>query len=114
MGNAAHTLHPVAGQGFNLALRGVDMLAKTLSEAASNEKSLGSLQTLNRYLQRQQSDQQKMIGFTDQTLRLFTNNDLLLSLVRDAGMVALDLMPPVKRLFSQHAMGLGNRYPPVS
>ncbi len=107
VGNAAHTLHPVAGQGFNLALRGVADLAALLGEAAQMGRPLGSADVLRQYSKLRQQDQEKTIRFTDGSVRLFSNNDLLLSRLRDFGLVTLDLLPVTKRLFAQQAMGFG-------
>ncbi len=113
IGNSAHTLHPIAGQGFNLALRGVCELALCLEEAVNQGKALGSIEVLEKYLHRREQDQDKTIGFTDQTVRLFSNDDPLLGKIRKTGLVALELLPAAKRLFGRHAMGLGNRLPPA-
>jgi 2-octaprenyl-6-methoxyphenol hydroxylase len=113
IGNSAHTLHPVAGQGFNLALRGVYELAGCLSEAVTNKQSPGGFAVLDKYLQQRDQDQSRTIGFTDQAVRLFSNNDLLLGKIREAGLIALDLFPLAKRLFGRQAMGLGDRLPPA-
>ena len=109
IGNAAHTLHPVAGQGFNLALRGVISLAETLQLALESDQPLGDMATLESYLQARLKDQDQTVGFTDQTLRLFSNNDLLLGIARDLGLLALDLFPTAKALFARQAMGLRGR-----
>ena len=113
IGNSAHTLHPIAGQGFNLALRGVYELAACLDKAAIEGEALGSFVVLDEYQKLRDRDQNKTIGFTDQTVRLFSNNDPLLGKVRKAGLVALDLLPSAKRLFARHAMGLGDSLPPA-
>ena len=106
LGNAAHSLHPIAGQGFNLSLRDADALARTL--LASDEK-LGDFATLLSYQQRQTLDQQLTIGFSDQVTRLFGSDQTLISLGRNLGLLGLDLLPPAKRWFARQAMGLGTR-----
>lgn len=105
MGNAAHTLHPVAGQGFNLALRGVAELATLLYRGTAEGQALGSSDLLQSYSEQRQADQRNTIRFSDQTMRLFSNDDLLLRNLRDIGLVALDLLPPARKLFAQQAMG---------
>lgn len=106
LGNAAHSLHPIAGQGYNLSLRDTLVLAETLLESAA---PLGDLATLQRYLSRQQSDQQLTVGFSDQVTRLFSTGQPLLAAGRNLGLLGLDLLPPAKRWFARQAMGLGTR-----
>ncbi len=108
VGNAAHRLHPVAGQGFNLALRGVESLVKALSVGMDRGLSLGAPAVLQQYLSQRQGDQARMLGFTDGLVRLFSNQDLLLGLSRDFGLVALDMLPMVKKYLVRRAMGLGS------
>ncbi len=105
VGNAAHTLHPVAGQGFNLALRGVDELANLLIGALADGVSPGDAALLKQYAELRHKDQMQTIRFTDLTVRLFSNNDWLLSRLRDFGLVAMDLLPVSKMLFAHQAMG---------
>ena len=107
VGNAAHTLHPVAGQGFNLALRGVAGLAEHIGQAYGAGDDIGALAGLLQYLDTRQADQRKIIEFSDLAMKLFANNDLLLSTVRDMGLVTLDLFAEPRKLFARQAMGLG-------
>ena len=106
LGNAAHSLHPIAGQGFNLSLRDAQALADAL--LASDEKP-GDFATLLSYQQRQKLDQQLTIGFSDQVTRVFGSEQPLVSLGRNLGLLGLDLLPPAKRWFARQAMGLGTR-----
>ena len=106
LGNAAHSLHPIAGQGYNLSLRDTLMLAQTLLESTA---PLGDLATLQRYLRSQQMDQQLTVGFSDQVTRLFSTGQPLLAAGRNLGLLGLDLLPPAKRWFARQAMGLGTR-----
>jgi 2-octaprenyl-6-methoxyphenol hydroxylase len=106
LGNAAHSLHPIAGQGYNLSLRDTLVLAETLLESTA---PLGDLATLQRYLSRQQVDQQLTVGFSDQVTRLFSTGQPLLAAGRNLGLLGLDLLPPAKRWFARQAMGLGTR-----
>ena len=108
LGNVAHTLHPVAGQGLNLALRDVRALVQTLAEGIAAQQSPGDMAVLQRYLTRQQSDQDRAIGFTDWASRLFSSNNTAKVLARKAGLLAFDLVPPLRREFARHAMGLGS------
>lgn len=106
LGNAAHSLHPIAGQGFNLSLRDAQALADAL---LASHKKPGDFATLLSYQQRQQLDQQLTIGFSDQVTRLFGSDQTLVSLGRNLGLLGLDLVPPAKRWFARQAMGLGTR-----
>ena len=107
LGNAAHYMHPVAGQGYNLALRGVAELAGVLHEAAQNGDALGSLGVLSGYQQRREPDQNAVIGFSDGLIRLFANGNPLLGHVRAGGLMLLDRFKPAKRWFARQAMGIG-------
>ncbi|MET1079277.1 MAG: 2-octaprenyl-6-methoxyphenyl hydroxylase [Pseudomonas sp.] len=106
LGNAAHTLHPIAGQGYNLSLRDTLVLAETLLQSAA---APGDLATLQRYGARQLRDQQLTVGFSDQVTRLFGRPDPWLAAGRTLGLLGLDLIPPAKRWFARQAMGLGTR-----
>jgi len=109
VGNAAHTLHPVAGQGFNLALRGLMALVVQFREATQKQQPLGSLPVLKAYQERHRSDWQRTVRFSDSLIQLFGNHLPLVSTARDAGLVGLDLLPGAKRWFARQAMGLGGR-----
>ena len=106
LGNAAHSLHPVAGQGYNLALRDTLALADCL---LASPAPLGDFATLQRYLSTQQQDQALTVGFSDRVTRLFGRNESLLVAGRTLGLLGLDLLPPAKRWFARQAMGLGTR-----
>ena len=106
VGNAAHSLHPVAGQGLNLSLRDVAILTKALSEAEKNNIPPGKMSVLEEYLQARELDQETTIQFSDKLMRLFSNNSLLLATGRNLGMVALDLWPGGKKILTRHSMGL--------
>ena len=109
MGNAAHALHPVAGQGFNLALRDVAALGRVLGAGITAGLAPGDLQTLQRYQQRQQSDQDRTIQFSDRIPTLFMHADPVLGLGRDLALAGLDIMPSLKREFVRYAAGaVGN------
>jgi 2-octaprenyl-6-methoxyphenol hydroxylase len=106
LGNAAHAMHPIAGQGYNLALRGVVALADRLIAARKAGQSLGSLDVLQGYAEQQQFDQQRTIGLSDRIMKLFSNSHPALTLGRDLGLQLLDICPPAKTLFARGAMGL--------
>jgi 2-octaprenyl-6-methoxyphenol hydroxylase len=106
MGNAAHSLHPVAGQGFNLALRDVARLGAVLEEANTQGAALGALSVLQQYINQQRGDQQRTTQFSDRLPDLFMQRDPVLSLMRDIGLVALDISPVLKREFVRQTAGL--------
>ncbi|ATR85299.1 MULTISPECIES: 2-octaprenyl-6-methoxyphenyl hydroxylase [Pseudomonas] len=106
LGNAAHSLHPIAGQGFNLSLRDVQALSEAL---LAGPQAPGDLATLQAYCERQRLDQTLTIGFSDRVTRLFGNNQPLVTAGRNLGLLGLDLLPPAKRWFARQAMGLGTR-----
>ena len=105
MGNAAHSLHPVAGQGFNLALRDVAHLSACLSAAQKQGRAIGDLEVLLNYEQQQKLDQKITIGFSDKITELFANQNPLVSLARNMGLLAMDLVPELKDSFVSHAAG---------
>ncbi len=109
-GNAAHTLHPVAGQGFNLGLRDVALLAELLSKAARNSEDPGAPRLLERYQTQRQDDHRRTIGLTDLLARSFLPQTAPAPLLRSLGLVSLNLCTPLKRRLSQRTMGLA---PPV-
>jgi len=106
LGNAAHALHPIAGQGYNLALRGVVALADQLIAARKAGQPLGDLEMLQAFHAQQSQDQQRTIGLSDRTMRLFSNSNPLMTLGRDLGLQLLDISPTAKTLFARGAMGL--------
>jgi 2-octaprenyl-6-methoxyphenol hydroxylase len=106
LGNAAHSLHPIAGQGFNLSLRDADALADTLLDS---DAPLGDLATLQVYRDRQRLDQQLTVGFSDKVTRLFGSTRSTIATGRNLGLLGLDLLPAAKRWFARQAMGLGTR-----
>lgn len=111
IGNAAHTLHPIAGQGFNLGLRDVAALAEVLLDARRAGHDLGDPAVLQRYADWRQGDHRRVIAFTDGLTRLFTSPLAPVAWVRNAGMLALDLCLPAKRIFARLTMGKAGRLP---
>lgn len=111
IGNAAHTVHPVAGQGFNLGLRDVAVLAQVLSEAQREGRDLGEHAVLADYAAWRKRDNLAVSMFTDGLVRIFSNNLTPVSLVRNLGLVAVDLFPPAKRALLRLSMGLAGRLP---
>lgn len=100
IGNAAQTLHPVAGQGFNLALRDIWELGRTLADSADP----GDAGLLARYAAARRFDRRGAIGFTDTLVRTFSNDFAPLAHVRGAGLLALDLLPPARSFVARRMM----------
>lgn len=111
IGNAAHSLHPVAGQGFNLAIRDVAALAELLHEAALIGADPGAAGLLARYVEQRSGDYRRVAGFTDFLIRAFSNALPGLVQARNAGLLALDLLPAGKRGFLRHATGRSGSQP---
>ncbi|WP_126446742.1 FAD-dependent monooxygenase [Sulfuricystis multivorans] len=100
IGNAAQTLHPVAGQGFNLALRDIAELADTLRDAADP----GDPELLSRYARGRRLDRLATATFTGTLVRLFSNDFGPLKHLRGAGLLALDLCPPARSFLARRMM----------
>ncbi len=99
VGNAAQTLHPVAGQGLNLGLRDAWELAQMLLDVANEE--IGAPRFLERYVRRRRFDRYAGIGFTDFLVRIFSNSLPFLAAARGAGLAALDALPPARRFLAR-------------
>ncbi|MGE8572851.1 MAG: 2-octaprenyl-6-methoxyphenyl hydroxylase [Acinetobacter amyesii] len=106
MGNAAHTIHPVAGQGFNLCMRDAYVLRRYLKEQAEKNADLGDAAMLLDYEKSRLTDQQRVIKFCDSVVRGFSNQNPFLKLIRNTGLVAFDTIPGIKPLVANYAMGL--------
>ncbi|GDX85577.1 2-octaprenyl-6-methoxyphenyl hydroxylase [Methylococcaceae bacterium] len=104
IGNAAHQLHPVAGQGFNLGLRDVVVLAEML-QSQSETGDIGETEFLKHFSQIRQTDQSRTINFTNVVVQIFSNEWLALATVRNIGLALLDVLPFAKTVLSRHAMG---------
>ena len=116
VGNAAHGLHPVAAQGFNLGMRDVaslcDCIADTRSETGDVDP--GNAELLEHYASWRRGDQRKLVQFTDGLVRLFGSSRRPLRALRNIGMLGFDLIPGVRSLFAKHTMGLAGRLPRLS
>ena len=106
VGDAAHGIHPIAGQGVNLGYRDVAVLSELLIKQRQLGLDVGSGDVLEHYQRWRKFDSVSMTASTDLLNRLFSNNIPGMSLIRRAGMVAVDHMPPLKKFFMRHAMGL--------
>ncbi|MBT2987569.1 MAG: 2-octaprenyl-6-methoxyphenyl hydroxylase [gamma proteobacterium symbiont of Ctena orbiculata] len=111
IGNAAHAIHPVTGQGFNLGLRDVAVLADLLFDASQRGQDPGDDTLLKAYASWRKRDQNSVALITDTLARLFANPFGPLRLVRNLGMVGLDLAPSLKHLVARQFMGLNGRLP---
>lgn len=109
LGNASQSLHPVAGQGFNLALRDVAELAELL--AGSAPADIGAPAWLAGYAEARTRDRDGVVGFTDTLVRVFSSERPAAAAVRDAGLLLFDLLPPAKRALSRVSLGFGTRSP---
>ncbi|WP_061707272.1 2-octaprenyl-6-methoxyphenyl hydroxylase [Pseudenterobacter timonensis] len=105
VGNAAQTLHPIAGQGFNLGLRDVMSLAETLAQAWSEGKDCGAFSVLSHYQQRRQADKAATIGVTDGLVTLFANRWMPLVAGRNLGLMAMELFIPARDVLAQRTLG---------
>lgn len=106
VGNAAHTLHPVAGQGFNLTLRDIARLAATVAAGHRRGTEPGDLAQLEAYAADCVMDQDNTRLFSDRLPGFFGRDDRPAVLARNAGLVALDLFPPLRRQFGRFGAGL--------
>jgi 2-octaprenyl-6-methoxyphenol hydroxylase len=105
VGDAAHTIHPIAGQGLNLGFRDASALADLLIEASHRGTDPGAPGLLRRYQRQRRPDNLLMLAATDALDRLFSNDNPLLRVARDLGIAAVDRAPSLKRLFMGQAMG---------
>ena len=106
MGNAAHTLHPVAGQGFNLCMRDAHVLAKMLGNQVLRGEDIGESSMLKAYERARQKDQKRVIRFCDAVVHGFTHPNPAVKLARNVALIAFDKLPNVKPLVANYAMGL--------
>ena len=116
VGNAAHGLHPVSAQGFNLGMRDVAALCDCIADAARDATGFdpGDTELLERYANWRRSDQKKLVRFTDSLVKLFGSARRPLRTLRNIGMLGFDLVPGVRSTFAKHTMGLAGRLPRLS
>ncbi len=105
MGDAAHGIHPIAGQGLNLGLRDVAALIDILVDAKRYGLDLAHSAGLERYQRWRRADNLLMAGMTDVLNRLFSNDVPPLRVMRDMGLATVNSLPPLKKTFMRHAMG---------
>lgn len=114
IGNAAHTLHPIAGQGFNLGIRDVAALAEVIADAWRSGADIGDLSILQRYADWRRWDQRRTLAFTDALNRLFANPLGPVRIARNLGLLAFDRLPLMKHQFARQTMGLHGRLPKLA
>jgi 2-octaprenyl-6-methoxyphenol hydroxylase len=111
LGDAAHGIHPIAGQGLNLGLKDAAALAETVVEAARLGEDIGSLAVLDRYARWRRFDTVALAVATDAFTRLFSNDNLLLRAARGVGMGVVNRIGPARRFFMQEAGGAVGELP---
>lgn len=109
IGNAAHTLHPVAGQGFNLGLRDVAALAQVIREAMIAGQDPGDLSRLQAYARWRRRDLIQTSLFTDSLVRVFSTDFLPLVVARNLGLFTMECFAPLRNRLTRHAMGYVGR-----
>ncbi len=110
-GDAAHGMHPIAGQGLNVGLRDVAALAEVLVEAARLGLDIGASDVLERYQRWRRFDNMTLLAVTDVLNRLFSNDIGAVKLARDVGLAGVQQMPVLKRFFMRHARGTVGKLP---
>ena len=108
VGDAAHGIHPIAGQGLNLGFRDVDALAEMVIEAMARGDDLGGAALLARYQAKRRPDSLLMLGATHVLERLFANDIAPIRIARRLGIGAVDRMPRLKNFFARQAMGMNS------
>ena len=110
VGEAAHVIHPIAGQGLNVGIRDCAALAEAIVDARRLGLDIGDNSVLERYQRWRRLDAVLLAAVTDGLNRLFSNTIAPVKLVRGLGLAAVNRLPPLKRLLMMHAMGtLGDR-----
>lgn len=105
IGNASHTIHPIAGQGFNLGVRDVQQMAELVKQALNDKQDIGQLSLLSCYQQQRQQDQKDVISLTDSLVTLFSNTLPPLVIGRNIGLKVLNYVSPLKRILVKKTMG---------
>ncbi|HET7921922.1 MAG TPA: UbiH/UbiF/VisC/COQ6 family ubiquinone biosynthesis hydroxylase [Gammaproteobacteria bacterium] len=114
IGDAAHVVHPLAGQGVNLGLLDAAVLAETLMQAMTQQRDLGDPGVLRRYERARKADTLLMMYALDGLKRLFSNDNAMLARLRNDGMRAVDRFTPLKSVFVRRAMGLSGELPALA
>jgi 2-polyprenylphenol 6-hydroxylase len=113
VGDAAHVIHPLAGQGVNLGLLDVAALVEVLAQAKREDRDIGGLRVLQKYERWRRGDNLLMTAATDGLKRLFGSRNPLLAFARSRGLGVVNAVTPLKNLFIRHAMGIAGDLPPL-
>jgi 2-octaprenyl-6-methoxyphenol hydroxylase len=111
VGDAAHGMHPIAGQGLNAGLRDIGALAQILTNARNRGEDIGAINVLRRYQEWRRFDTATLAAATDMSNRLFSNDNPMLRAARDLGMGAINALPGLRRRFIREAAGLTGELP---
>jgi 2-octaprenyl-6-methoxyphenol hydroxylase len=113
LGNAAHAIHPIGAQGFNLGLRDVAVLAEVLADAVRRDAvgAIGDVELLRRYSAWRAPDQEGTIAYSDGLARMFSNPSPVAAAARTMGLLAHAFLPPLRRQLAVRAMGFRGRVP---
>ena len=111
IGDAAHAVHPLAGQGVNMGFMDSATLSRSILDAHARQRDIGDFGVLRRYQRARKGDNLAMIAALDGFKRLFSNDIAPLSRLRNAGLCAVDRFTPLKRVFMRRAMGLSGELP---
>ncbi|MFT5258662.1 MAG: 2-octaprenyl-6-methoxyphenol hydroxylase [Saprospiraceae bacterium] len=118
LGNAAHTVHPVGGQGFNLGLRDVAAFAQLVIETAHSDQNavvdIGDNKLLERYCQLRATETQRVAKFTESLLDSFSHSSLPISLGRNAALTLIENLPGAKRFLLRRTMGMAKHQPKLA
>ena len=116
IGNAAHAIHPIGAQWFNLGLRDVAVLAEVLAESPFNDSGgdPGSKAVLTAYSEWRSPDQESTVAWSDGMTRMFASSAPLMAAIRSAGMFAHALVPALRRRLASSAMGYRGRIPKLA
>lgn len=109
IGNAAHSIHPVAGQGFNLGLRDIALLAELIVNTRQDSDDIGRPAMLQQYARLRESDIQRVYHFTDALVKTFSNAIPPLAHLRSASLLLVDVLPDIKHQLARQSMGLSGR-----
>lgn len=109
IGNASHSLHPVAGQGLNLGLRDIATLVDLLAQATQQGSDMGASSLLTQYEQQRQPDYDTVVRYTDSLVRVFSNDFAPLGHARAVGLLAVDRIPVLRQWITRQSMGLRHR-----
>ena len=109
IGNAAHGVHPVAGQGFNLGMRDISALAELIAQQVQQYKNsdIGNSELLKNYWQWRQADIAQVTKITNGLIKLFSNQSSILAVLRNSGLLMTDIISPLKHSIAKEAMGCG-------